>query len=93
MCALSAVLMFVLAHIVAWSALGGGWRGAARAPIAVLGPALALLILNAVMNDSYASLGLMIGTLIAWELLFFFGYICLRIMARPAQQPQSLPRR
>ena len=92
MCALSIILTFVLAHIVAWSALGGGWRGAARAPFVVFFPALALLVLDAVMNDSYAALGLKIWTLVAWELLYFFGYICLRLATRPAQV-QSLPRR
>lgn len=83
MCELSVVFTFVLAHVVAWSALGGGWRGAARAPFAVFVPALALLLLDAVFFESYAGLPLKVGTLAAWELLYFFGYLCLRIAARP----------
>ncbi|HEX2841536.1 hypothetical protein [Hyphomicrobium sp.] len=83
MCALSLTLVFVLAHIVAWSALGGGWRGAARAPFTVLFPALALLLLDAVFNDNYAGLGLKLTTLLSWEMLYFFLYLCLRIALRP----------
>ena len=90
MCSLSIVLTFVLAHIVAWSALGGGWRGAGRAPFAVFFPALALLLLDAVWTDSYGDLGLKVGTLASWELLYFFLYVCLRIAVRPSAQ--ALPR-
>lgn len=82
-CALSLVLAFVLAHIVAWSVLGGGWRGAARAPFVVFLPTLALLLLDAVFNDNYVGLGLRLMTLFSWELLYFFLYICLRIALRP----------
>lgn len=83
MCALSLIFMFVMAHIVAWSALGGGWRGAARAPFAVFLPTVALLVLQSVSTDSYAELALKIGTLASWEMLYFFLYLCLRIAARP----------
>jgi Gpi18-like mannosyltransferase len=92
MCSLSVILTFVLAHIVAWSALGGGWSGAGRAPFAVFFPALALLVLNAVWTDSYTDLGLKIGTLASWEMLYFFLYVCLRIALRPTVR-QALPRR
>jgi hypothetical protein len=82
--------MFVLAHIVAWNILGGGWRGAARAPFAVLLPALALLLLDAVFFDNYGNLGLKLITLVSWEGLYFFLYICLRILARPsASEPDG----
>ncbi|HYD14875.1 MAG TPA: hypothetical protein VEA77_00605 [Hyphomicrobium sp.] len=84
MCELAAVFMFVLAHIVAWNILGGGWRGAARAPFAVLLPALALLLLDAVFFDNYGNLGLKLATLVSWEVLYFFLYICLRITMRPS---------
>lgn len=87
------VFMFVLAHIVAWAALGGGWRGASRAPFAVLLPALALILLQAVTQDSYGDLGLKVGTLVSWELGYFFLYICLRIAVRPGSDTQALPRR
>lgn len=83
MCELSAILMFVAAHIVAWHCLGGGWRGAARAPFAVMVPALGLLVLNAVFFDSYQGLLLKIWTLVSWELLYLLGYATLRIMTRP----------
>lgn len=93
MCTLCAVLMFVLAHTVAWSVLGGGWRGAGRAPFAVFLPALALLLLDAVLSDSYADLGLKVYTLAAWEMLYFFLYVCLRLVSRPLVPRQALPRR
>lgn len=93
MCTLSFILMFVLAHIVAWSALGGGWRGAGRAPFAVFLPALALILLDAVWNDSYGSLVANAGMLLSWELLYFFLYVCLRLTVRPISNGQALPRR
>ncbi len=90
MCALSVVLTFALAHIVAWASLGGGWRGAARAPFVVFLPAVALLLLDAVFNDNYAGLALKLSTLLSWELLYFFLYLCLRIAFRPiAQTPPA----
>ena len=79
MYAFGVVLVFVLAHIVAWYALGGGWRGAARAPFAILIPALALLLLHAVVEDAFQSLPLKIGTLLSWEVVYFLGYLCLRL--------------
>ncbi|MDQ8698868.1 hypothetical protein [Hyphomicrobium sp. LHD-15] len=82
MCELSAVFMFVMAHLVAWHALGGGWRGAARAPFAVMVPAVALLVLNAVFYDSYQGLLLRLWALISWEFLYLFGYVTLRMMMR-----------
>lgn len=93
MCTLSFILAFVLAHIVAWSALGGGWRGAGRAPFAVFFPAMALVLLDAVWNDSYSSLGVTVLALLSWEMLYFFLYICLRVMLRPFANRQALPRR
>ncbi len=93
MCSLSFILAFVVAHLVAWSALGGGWRGAGRAPFAVFLPALALVLLDAVWGDSYADLGRRIGLLVSWEMLYFFLYACLRIAFRPGARAQALPRR
>lgn len=93
MCTLAAVLAFVLAHIAAWSALGGGWRGAGRAPFMVFFPALALILLDAVLSDSPAVLGLRIATLASWEMLYFFLYVCLRLVSRPIVVRQVLPRR
>jgi hypothetical protein len=93
MCTLAFILAFVLAHIVAWSALGGGWRGAGRAPFAVFLPALALILLDAVLNDSFAGLGMRIGTLVSWELLYFFLYVCLRLVLPSGSSGQALPRR
>lgn len=81
-CELSVVLMFVVAHIVAWAALGGGWRGAARAPFAVLVPAVALIVLNAVFYDSYNDLLSKIWAFLSWEFLYLLGYLTLRIMTR-----------
>lgn len=93
MCELSLVFTFVLAHIVACSALGGGWRGAGRAPFVVFGPALALVLLNAVITDSYSALGWQVGTLVGWELGYFFLYLCVRMIVPIAPQSQALPRR
>lgn len=93
MCTLAAVLAFVLAHIVAWLALGGGWRGAGRAPFAVFVPALALILLDAVLTNSYANVGLMVATLASWEMLYLFLYVCLRLVSRPLPPRQALPRR
>lgn len=93
MCTLSVIFMFVLAHIVAWSVLGGGWRGAGRAPFAVFPLALAVILLNAVLTDSYGNLGMVVGTLVAWELLYFFLYICLRLVIGVGPSDQALPRR
>lgn len=81
-CELSVVLMFVVAHVVAWAALGGGWRGAARAPFAVLVPAVALIVLNAVFYDSYNDLLIKIWAFLSWEFLYLLGYLTLRIMTR-----------
>lgn len=83
MCELSIIFTFVLAHIVAWSAQGGGWRGAARAPFVVFVPAFALILLQAVFFDSYGNLGLKLGTLLSWEVLYFFCYVTLRVALRP----------
>jgi hypothetical protein len=93
MCTLAFILAFVLAHIVAWSALGGGWRGAGRAPFAVFLPALALILLNAILNESYSAVGMMIATLAAWELLYFFLYVCGRLAVGSGSGSQALPRR
>ncbi len=93
MCALSLILTFVLAHIVAWFTLGGGWRGAGRAPFAVFFPAMALLLLDAVLNDAYVGLGARVSTLVSWELLYFFLYVCLRMCVRPASSGQVLDAR
>ncbi|WP_333794978.1 hypothetical protein [Hyphomicrobium sp.] len=90
---LAAVLAFVVAHIVAWLALGGGWRGAGRAPLAVFVPASALMLLDAIFFESYSHLGAQIITLVSWEALYFFLYVCLRIVSRPAEPRQALPRR
>jgi hypothetical protein len=93
-CTLSFIMLFVIAHIVAWSVLGGGWRGAGRAPFAVFFPALALVLLDAVWTDSYANLGATVSVLVSWELLYFFLYVVLRIIARSAPAgTQVLPRR
>lgn len=89
MCELSAVFTFVIAHMVAWQALGGGWRGAARAPFAVLVPALGLILLNAVFYDSYQGLLLKIWALLSWEFLYILGYATLRIMMRPSPPVRS----
>lgn len=93
-CALSFILVFVTAHIIAWSVMGGGWRAAARAPFAVVVPAAGLLLLDGVMNDAYQGLAAKLGTLVAWELAYLFLYLCLRICAR-ALEPGQLagPRR
>lgn len=88
------VFTFVMAHIVAWSALGGGWRGAARAPFVVFFPALALILLDAVWTESFSELGLRVGTLASWEALYLFIYVCVRLVIRPASTAvQALPRR
>lgn len=84
MCELTIVLAFVVAHFAAWRVLGGGWRGAARAPFVVFLPAVALLLLDAVFFDRYDSLPLKVGTLISWQLMYFFVLVCLRIATRPA---------
>lgn len=83
MCELSIIFTFSLAHIVAWSALGGGWSGAARAPFVVFIPAFALVLLEAVFFDSYGNLGLKLGTLLSWEVMYFFCYVTLRVALRP----------
>ena len=94
MCALSFILVFVTAHIVAWSALGGGWRGAARAPFAVFVPAAAIILLDGVLTDGHADTGMKLGTLLAWELAYFFLYLCLRVGWRAVEPAQLLgPRR
>lgn len=87
MCELSIVLTFVLAHIVAWSAQGGGWRGAARAPFIVFIPAVAVILLDAVFSDSYGNLALRLGTLLSWEMLYLFAYVTLRVAMRPGSGP------
>jgi hypothetical protein len=79
--------------MVAWSALGGGWRGAGRAPFAVFFPALALVLLDAVWTSSFTAVGATILALLSWEMLYLFLYICLRVMLRPAPSLQALPRR
>jgi hypothetical protein len=90
-CELSIIFSFTVAHVVAWSALGGTWRAAGRAPFAVIAPAVALLLLNAVFFDSYGNLPLQLGTLIAWEAMYFFCYVTLRVALRPgsAEAPAS----
>ena len=87
MCALAFIVAFVMAHIVAWHILGGGWPGAARAPFAVLIPASALLLLDAVFFDNYVGLGAKLLALATWEGLYFFLYICLRVITRPSAAP------
>lgn len=83
MCALAAILAFVLAHMVACGQLGGGWRGAARAPFLVFPPALALIVLDGVVQDAYADILPRVTTLVTWELLYVFGYVFLRLLSRP----------
>ncbi len=65
MCELSIVFTLSLAHIVAWSALGGGWRGAARAPFVGVRSGVRARPAGAVFFDSYGNLGLKLGTLLA----------------------------
>jgi hypothetical protein len=94
MCALSFALVFATAHIVAWSAMGGGWPGAARAPFAVFLPAAALIGIDGVINDALADAWAKIGTLLAWELAYFFLYLCLRLGWRSVEPAQLAgPRR
>ena len=83
MCELSIIFSFTLAHLVAWLAMGGTWRAAGRAPFAVIVPAVALVLLDAVFFDAYGSLPLKLSTLVAWEGLYFFCYVTLRIAMRP----------
>lgn len=83
MCALAAILAFVLAHIVACGQLGGGWRGAARAPFLVFPPALALIVLDGVVHDTFVAILPRAITLGTWELLYLFGYVFLRLLSRP----------
>ncbi len=83
MCALATILAFVLAHMVACGQLGGGWRGAARAPFLVFPPAAALIVLDGVAHDSYALILPRVTTLFTWELLYLFGYVVLRLASRP----------
>jgi len=93
MCELSVILTFVMAHVVAWAVLGANWRGAARAPFAVMLPAVAMVLLNAVLTDSYGALGWQLLTLISWEIGYFFLYVCLRMVIPAAPQVQALPRK
>jgi len=90
-CQLSMILAFVVAHIVAWATLGGGWRGAARAPFAVFIPAVALLLLDAVFTDSYSGLLFDLWILVSWQLLYFFGFVTLRLITRPAAPQPQIP--
>jgi len=90
MCGLTTILAFVAAHIVAWNALGKGWRGAARAPFAVFPPVVALLLLNAVFRDSFAELPYQLWAFASWEALYFLVYACLRVMLRPLQPVQKV---
>ena len=83
MCGLATILAFVLAHMVASTQLGGGWRGAARAPFLVFPPALALIVLDGVVHDTYAQIMPRALTLLSWELLYIFGYVLLRLLSRP----------
>ncbi|MGE0025355.1 MAG: hypothetical protein AB7S70_17170 [Hyphomicrobium sp.] len=93
MCELSVIFTFVMAHIVTWAVLGASWRAAGRAPFVVFVPAVALVLLNAVITDSYTALGWQLITLVSWEIGYFFLYVCLRI-AIPAGPPsQALPRK
>lgn len=94
MCVLSFVMVFALAHIVAWQVLGGGWRGAARAPFAVFLPSVAVLLVDGLFNDSTTEVVARIGTLLSWELAYFFFYLCLRICRRAIEPAQLAgPRR
>ena len=83
MCGLAIILAFVLAHMVAATQLGGGWRGAARAPFLVFPPALALIVLDGVVHDTYSMIIPRALTLLSWELLYLFGYVFLRLLTRP----------
>lgn len=93
MAPLSFVLIFVSAHLVAWWVLGGGWRGAVRAPFAVFVPSVAVLLIDGMINDSAEALA-QIATLLSWELALLFLYLALRI-GRRAIEPAQLagPRR
>lgn len=82
MCGLAIILAFVLAHMVAAAQLGGGWRGAARAPFLVFPPAAALIVLDGIVHDVYAIIAPRILTLLSWELLYLFGYVFLRLLVR-----------
>lgn len=88
MCALSFLLVFAMAHVIAWFALGGGWRGAARAPFVVFVPATAMVLLDAVFTDSYTHLVARLVTLLGWEAGYFFFYLCLRICSRAVEPLQ-----
>ena len=91
MCALATILAFVLAHMVAAGQLGGGWRGAARAPVLVFPPAVALIVLDGVVHDSYALILPRMTTLLTWELLYLFGYVFLRLLSRPLAHTIAAP--
>ncbi|HRN87889.1 hypothetical protein [Hyphomicrobium sp.] len=83
MCGLAIILAFVLAHMVAATQLGGGWRGAARAPFLVFPPAFALIVLDGVVHDTFSTILPRALTLLSWELLYLFGYVFLRLLTRP----------
>lgn len=83
MCGLAIILAFVLAHMVAATQLGGGWRGAARAPFLVFPPAFALIVLDGVVHDTFSAILPRTLTLLSWELLYLFGYVLLRLLTRP----------
>lgn len=92
MCGLATILAFVLAHMVAATQFGGGWRGAARAPFLVFPPALALIVLDGVVHDAYAMILPRAFTLASWELLYIFAYVLLRLLSRPgAGVPARIP--
>jgi hypothetical protein len=92
---LSFVLMFVTAHLVAWWVLGGGWRGAARAPFAVFVPATAVLLLDGLFNETSGTETVArIATLLSWEAAYFFLYLILRLVRRMVEPAQLAgPRR
>lgn len=90
MCGLAASLAFVLAHLVACCVLGGGWRGAARAPFLVFPPTLALIFLDGVVYDNFAQVAPKAVTLLTWELLYLFCYVFMRLMMRTPGGAQAL---
>lgn len=78
--------LVIMAHIVAWLAMGGTWSAAFRAPIAVLIPSVGVVLLHSAMFHGFSYLPYVLGQLVAFEALCFFAVLCARTAVPKSKQ-------
>lgn len=80
------IIIFLVANVVAWIVMGGGFSAAFKAPFVVMFPGLALLLAHTVLFDNYEGLPATFIALFTLVGMYLFGLMCLRVVIPKAEE-------